>query len=83
MCRHWKTVAGVKDLDDITNTFCLFTTDASPNGSPANSGEWYSGIQFRLNDKWVTQVIFPIGSTSVYTRAINNGVKYDWIKVGP
>lgn len=76
-------VDGVKDLDAIQNKFCLFTTDESPNGSPIDAGLWFSGIQFKLNDNWMTQVLFPIGSTSVYTRAINNAVRHNWVKVGP
>lgn len=75
-------VTGVKDLDSIPNTFCFFMTDASPAGSPAESGEWFVGLQFRLNDRWMTQALFPIGSTSIYMRAINNGNKYNWIKLG-
>lgn len=72
-------VTGVKDLDSIPNTFCFFMTDASPAGSPAESGEWFVGLQFRLNDRWMTQALFPIGSTSIYMRAINNGNKYTWL----
>ena len=74
-------VTGVKDLDAIPNVFCLFTTDDSPAGCPDNVGSWFVGLQFKLNDKWMTQAVVPIGSSSIHMRAINNGNKYGWVRI--
>lgn len=74
-------VTGVKDLDAIPNVFCLFKTDDSPAGCPDNAGAWFAGLQFKLNSKWMTQVVVAIGSTTIYTRSINNGNLYGWARI--
>lgn len=57
--------------------FCWFTTKEQVTNGPGE-GSWFSGFQYKLNDKWWTQLAIPIGLRELYMRSNFNGVIQPW-----